>query len=402
MGAVALVNCQVLRGERFVAGDVVVDGETIKAVGETAAEGFAGERVDLSGARVSSGLLDLHFHGLKDKTCLVDDLSALGMYQAEFGVTGFLAGLAAPLDKYCKILEQKRLEKANMIGGSKCLGFYLEGPFLALPGAILPGYVSTADLGYARELLAAGVEDIKVIMVGPEMPGAMDLIELLIASDVVVALGHTAASPEQITRAVDAGARLATHIYNVLPALETPTGQVYPGKKLPDVVELGCWPVCGYDALVADDRVTCELICDGIHVHPIKARITQRAKGLDRLAIITDCNTGAGLPPGRYDFPGWHSVQIRAGDAVRDADHGYLAGSSLTVDEAVRRSSRVLGCTMGQGCVMASRTVANTIGFGNHMGRIEPGYDADLTVFDDAGKVVMTIVSGKIVWQKRK
>ena len=383
----ALVNGQVLQGQEFVAADVVIDGEKIKRVGRSATGGFVGEKIDLAGAKVSSGLLDLHFHGLKDKTAVWHDLNDLGRYEAEFGVTGFLAGLAAPRAECCKILEKKRLEKARMKGGARCLGFYLEGPFIALPGAILPEWIERPDVGYARELLAVGGADIKVMMVSPELPGVIGLIELLVSSGVVVALGHTDASVEQMAAAVDAGATLATHTYNVVDAL-------------PEIVEPGVWPVCGYDGLVADDRVTCELICDGIHVHPIKARITYKAKGVDRLAIITDCNTGAGLPPGRYEFPGWHAVEIRPGDAVRDAEHGWLAGSAITVDEGVRRSGRVLGCRLADACVMASRTIADVLNLGHHLGRVRPGYDADLTVLDGDGRPAMTIVAGRIVWRK--
>ena len=365
-------------------GDLVIEGSVIRKAGPGVADGASGERIDLAGARVAPGFLDLHFHGLKDKTCVGSELADLGRYEAEFGVTGFFAGLVAERRKFLKLLGQKRLEKQRMTGGARCLGFYLEGPFVGLPGAIEPEWISPPDLGYCRELLAAGGEDVKVMMVSPELPEITGLIELLVSSGVVVALGHTKATPEQMKAAVDAGARICTHVYNVI-------------DKLPEIIEPGVWPVCGYDALVADDRVTCELICDGIHVVPIKARITYKAKRAERLAIITDCNVGAGLPPGRYEIPGWPAVEIRPNDAVRDAEHGWLSGSALTMDEGVRRSRWVLGCDLAEGCAMASRTIADTLGMGDRIGRIREGLDADLVVLDDREQVRMTIVQGQIV-----
>jgi len=400
MALTTLVNCLVLRGQQFVRSDIVMESGKIVKVAERAGAGVSGQQVDLGGAKVVSGLLDLHFHGLKDKIVTSDDLAELAELELEFGVTGFLAGLAAQPSKLCCLMEQKRLEAQRIRGAARCLGFYLEVPFAGLSGAIPADCLVAPDIGLARELVAAGGEQLKVVMVGPELPGAIELIEFLVSSGVVVAVGHTGASVDQVADAVDAGARLATHIYNVLPSLRHPSGEVELGRKLPDVTEPGVWPVCGYDALVADDRVTCEIICDGVHVHPVKARITYKAKGVDRLAVITDSNVGAGLPPGRYELQSWSTVKIRANDAVRDAEHGWLAGSALTVDEAVRRAQHVLGCSLAQSCAMASRTVADVLGLGDRLGRIEPGYDADLTVLDENNQVMMTIVAGEIIWQR--
>jgi N-acetylglucosamine-6-phosphate deacetylase len=110
---------------------------------------------------------------------------------------------------------------------------------------------------------------------------------------------------------------------------------------------------------------------------------------------------GAGLPSGRYQFPGRPEVEIRPNDAVRYVEKGgWLAGSSVSLDEAVRRSERVLGCSLAEACRMAGETVARVLNLGDRLGKIQPGFDADLTVLDPQKQPIMTIVAGEVVWQK--
>lgn len=396
----ALIGGEVLIEGRFVRGDVVIDGDRIVAAGETAAREFVGERVDVSGCRIVPGLIDQHFHGVRDKTTIGAELSELAAIEAEYGVTGFVAGLVYPREKFPTLLERKRKELRQIDRGARCLGFFLEGPFAALPGAIPRKWMHAIDLGYARELIAAGGEDIRMAMVSPELPGVEALIELFVSHGIVVAMGHTNASVEQVMRSIDAGATVATHLYNVVGDLVLPDGTVKIGQGLPPVTEPGCWPAGCYDAMLADARVTVEIVGDGVHVNPIKARAAWLAKGNDRVSLITDCNVGAGLPPGRYEFPGWDAVEIRANDAVRDAEHGWLSGSALTMDEGLRRSSRVFGCALADACVMGSATVADALRVGQRFGRVQPGYAADVIVLNDRVDVTMTIVGGRVMYRR--
>jgi len=374
----------------FQTADVIVgpDGR-IEAVGAAISKGSeAGQRIDLSGKQLVPGLIDQHFHGLEDKTTVGCELEDIARIEAKNGVTGFLPGLCCPVrEPLLKLLAKKQEEAKKINASARCLGFFLEGPFVNLSGAIPKNCMMSVDLGYAKEVLAAGGGMIRLMMVSPELDGATELIELLVSAGVTVALGHTQATIEQARRAVDAGARVATHIYNVY-------------NKLPASTEGGVWPVGVYDALVADDRVTCELICDGIHVHPIKSKIVFRAKGPARMALITDSNVGAGLAPGEYRFPGWPPVRIREGDAVRDAEHDWLCGSAITMIEAVRRAPGILGCTPAQACTMASATIADTLGFGTQFGKIAAGYQADMIVLDKNVQICDTFVAGKRVYSR--
>jgi N-acetylglucosamine-6-phosphate deacetylase len=395
----ALIGGEVLIEGRFVRSDVVIEGDRIVAVGMSS-QACVGECVDVGGCRVVPGLIDQHFHGVRDKTCIGSTLAELAAIEAEYGVTGFVAGLVYPREKFPALLEKKRQELRQIDRGARCLGFFLEGPFAALPGAIPRKWMHAVDLGYARELIAAGGEDIRMAMVSPELAGVEALIELFVSRGIVVAMGHTDASIDQVMRSIDAGATVATHLYNVVGDLVLADGTVKIGQGLPAVTEPGCWPAGCYDAMVADDRVTVEVIGDGVHVHPMKARTTWLAKGNARVALITDCNVGAGLPVGRYEFPGWDAVEIRPNDAVRDAEHGWLSGSALTMDEGLRRSARVFGCTLADACEMGSATVAKALRVDGRLGKMQPGYVADVIVLNDRVDVTMTIVGGRVMYRR--
>ena len=386
-----LVNAGVLLYGTFKTADVVLgdDGKIISVTTDPGPTRLDESRVDLRGKLLIPGLMDIHMHGLEDKTAIHHDLSEIARIEPKYAVTAMFPGLAFKAGKpLLEVVERKRLEADRLGPGARCPGFFMEGPFVKHPGGMLPEYVIPVDMGYARELLITGGGKIKIMMVSPELEGVVELIEYLVSEGVVVALGHTDATVEQTIRAIDAGARLTTHTYNVVP-------------KMPDVTEPGCWPVCTYDVMVSDPRMTCELISDGIHVHPIKAKVTILAKTPRRIAIVTDSNVGAGLPPGRYEFPGWSPIVIRPGDAARDANHGWLCGSAITMIEGVRRAVRLFGCTPAEGCTMASSSIADLLGLGYQMGKIAAGYNADLVVLDQDLNVNATYVAGKVVYNTK-
>lgn len=395
MPEILLTNARVLIDSEFQSAQVLIgaDGRISAVVGLTGQTAGlpAGQAtvVDLGGAYLAPGFFDLHFHGLEDKTTNGNELAELASVEIRHGVTSFTPTLCAAGVKLLKLIEEKTIQAQKLSQTTRCPGFYLEGPFVSLAGAIPPECLMEADMGFARELIATAGKMIRVIMISPELPGAVELIELMAGAGITVALGHTAATVEQTQRAIDGGASLATHIYNVY-------------KEMPKSPEPGVWPVGVYDVLTADDRVTCEVICDGIHVHPVNAKIICRAKGPEKVAIITDSNVGAGLKPGRYEFPGWSAVEIRSGDAVRDAEHGWLCGSAITVDEGVRRGPKVMGCTLAQACDMAGRNIYNVVGLGEEFGKIAPGYWADFVVMDEQGEVRGAFVGGEMVYKSRK
>jgi N-acetylglucosamine-6-phosphate deacetylase len=190
---------------------------------------------------------------------------------------------------------------------------------------------------------------------------------------VLVAIGHTDATYEEALAGIDRGARAATHLFNGM----RPLHHREPGPA---------------GAALTAPRVTAELIADGVHVHPAMLRVVHAAKGPDRVALVTDAMQAAGLPDGDYAL-GDQPVAVRGGEARNAA--GSLAGSTLTMDRAVRLCVREAGIPLIDALTMASATPAALLGIGEVTGRVVPGADADLVVLDEDLTAIGTMVCGR-------
>jgi N-acetylglucosamine-6-phosphate deacetylase len=225
------------------------------------------------------------------------------------------------------------------------------------------------------DLLGAGA--VRLVTVAPERPGALALIHRLRQAGVAVSLGHTDATFEQAVAGIDAGATLATHLYNAMSPLQ---------HRAPGVV----------GAALADDRVAVMLIADGVHAHPAALNIALRSKGPERIALVTDAVAAAGAPAGRYTLAGVDVISD--GQSARLAD-GTLAGSTLTLDRAVRMMAGVAGARIEDALAMASTVPAAAIGL-TDVGRIAVGQVADLTLWSTAMEVTAAIVDGKVAFRR--
>jgi N-acetylglucosamine-6-phosphate deacetylase len=213
----------------------------------------------------------------------------------------------------------------------------------------------------------------------PELPGALDAIGALSEEGAVASAGHTDATYEEIRRALDAGLKMGTHLYNAMSPLQ---------HRAPGAV----------GALLTDDRARVGIIADGVHVHEGALRVAYRAKGTRGLALVTDAMEAAGMPPGEYELSG-RLVRLQDG-AVRLPD-GTLAGSALTMDQAVRNAADFLSVSLEEAVRMATQTPADILGFAEK-GRISAGADADLTLLGTDGAVQETIVAGETVYQRQE
>jgi N-acetylglucosamine-6-phosphate deacetylase len=326
------------------------------------------------------GFIDLQINGAfgADIGPDPDAIKTLATRLPTTGVTAFLPTLisSAP-ERYEGFFDA--LAGGAVENGARVLGAHLEGPFLApeRKGAHDPATLRPIDPGFMRELLRSG--KVRVMTLAPELPNALEAIELLLEEGVVASAGHTEATYEEVRRAVDAGLGLGTHLYNAM----RPLAHREPGTV---------------GALLTDDRVRTGIIADGVHVHAAALRLAHRAKGSEGLILVTDAMQAAGMTPGDYELGG-RRVRLEDG-AVRLAD-GTLAGSALTMDEAVRNAVGFLGVSVAQAARMASEVPAAALNL-DGKGKVAVGGDADFALLDAQGAVLETIVAGETVYEREE
>jgi N-acetylglucosamine-6-phosphate deacetylase len=319
------------------------------------------------------GFVDLHVHGGGGNTFTTGDpeqARAVVAYHAGHGTTTLQASLvtasrAATRDAVAAL--------APLVHEGVLAGVHLEGPYLSAArcGAQNPAHLRDPDPDEIADLLAIGV--IGTITVAPELPGALSVIRQLCARGVVVAVGHTDATYEQTWAAVEAGATLATHLFNGM----RPVHHRDPG------------PVT---ALLDSDTVVCEAIADGTHLADTMLRHVVRVAGSDRVALVTDAVAASGMGDGEYELGG-QAVRVRDGVA-RLAGDGAIAGSTTTMDAALRRTVHS-GVSIVDAARMASTTPARVLGLGDEIGAITVGRRADLVCLDDELTVVSTLRRGR-------
>ena len=370
--------------EELRCSDVLIENGRIREVGPSLASDV---EIDALGGYVLPGLIDVHTHGIRTVNLQAGTLSEYASIEATFGATTFYPTLFDTPDAIAEQMKRHRAETDELRLVPQIGGFRLESPYLARTGAGL-----AKDLGHITPqitdmLLEAGGGHVKIWDVSPELEGAPEVIEQLTRQGIVCSIAHTRATIEQGQSAVDAGARLVTHLFDVFePPKDTGSG-VYPHGLV--------------DYLLIEDRVTCEIIGDGTHVPSMLVEKTFRCKSPNGLIFVTDSNFGAGLPPGQYEAGGsWGRVKIDGpNNGVRMVDRGMgLAGSALTPIDGFRNAIRLFNKNVAVASRVWSRNPAHLLGL--NKGEIAPGRDADLIVLDDNLILQYTIVAGQIVFQK--
>jgi N-acetylglucosamine-6-phosphate deacetylase len=307
-----------------------------------------------------------------------DSLLEMARFFARHGVTSFLpTTMTAPHERVMSALKVVHELMDKPTGGAHILGAHLEGPYInpAMPGAQNPAYVRRADPVETRELLDVGV--IRRITLAPEYPENRLFLTDAVAQGISVSAGHTQATPDDLREAIRLGLRYTTHTFNAMIGLHHRN----PGTA---------------GAALAFDELTCELISDGVHVHPLVIKVLIRAKGLERVVLITDAMAGAGMPDGQYEL-GNLAVTVTDGQA-RLTHGGALAGSVLTFERGFQIARQAVGLPIADAWAISSANAARALGPHVHNGQIERGFDADLVLLNDAGEVQTTIVSGETVF----
>ncbi|SER35429.1 N-acetylglucosamine-6-phosphate deacetylase [Lentzea albida] len=351
----------------------VRDGR-IAAVGEGAAPD--GPTTDVAGGTIVPGFVDIHCHGGGGAAFTSPDPEKVRKAAAAHRRHGTTTVLASLVTRPVPELADQVSALAELVQEGVVAGIHLEGPFLSAArcGAHDPAILCPPEQTSVTKLLDAGKGTVRMITLAPELEGAVHAVRQLVDNNVIAAIGHTDATEAQVRPAVDAGASVATHLFNGM----RPLHHREPG------------PI---GALLDDERVTVELICDLVHLHPTAVRLAARHAGLKRTVLITDAIAAASVGDGVYDIGG---LEVRVVDGVPTLAGGAsLAGSTLTMDMAFRNAVNSCGLTLVEAAHAASTRGAELLGLDT--GKLEAGLAADLVVLDAELKPRDVMVRGEWV-----
>ncbi|MEV6318921.1 N-acetylglucosamine-6-phosphate deacetylase [Streptomyces sp. NPDC051776] len=396
---------QVLAGARVVlptgvveGGSVAVDGRTVVACpeggaslpaavgrGPSAGDAYAGAggravTLALPGDHwIVPGFVDIHVHGgggASFSAGAADEaLESIAAHRRHGTTTMVASTVTGDLDN----LAHQASALSELVEQGDLAGIHFEGPFIARNrcGAHEPSLLRDPDPADVRKLIDAARGSARMMTLAPELPGGLKSVRLLADQGVIAAVGHTDGSYETTLQAIAAGATVATHLFNAMPPLAHRT----PG------------PIA---ALLEDERVTIELINDGVHLHPAVLELAFHRAGASRVAFITDAMSAAGKGDGRYRLGG---MEVDVTDGVaRLVTGGSIAGSTLTLDRAFRRAVTVDRLPVGQVVEAMSAAPARLLGAYDRIGSLEPGKDADLVVMDGDFRPVGVMRKGEWVF----
>lgn len=367
-------------------GIVVTQGESILYVGEESGYTFLGDEQmhDYSGRWIIPGMIDIHVHGnagydVMDGT--KESLVEISKSLSSYGITGFLATtMTAPFTDIKRALNAVVETVASPELTAELLGVHLEGPWInpKMKGAQAEENIVHPTDEQVESVLGLIGEKLRVVTIAPEMPGALAAIAKLSQHGVICSIGHSDATIEQVHAAVRQGASHVTHMYNGMRGLH---------HREPGVV----------GAALLNDRLTCDIIADMVHVHPGSVELAYRMKGRERLLLISDGIRAVGMPDGSYDLGG-QTVYVHK--CIARLTDGTLAGSTLTLNRAIGHLIETLQLDITDAVYMAATAPAHKLGLDKEKGSLEAGKNADLVVLAPDYSVLVTVVKGRVVYSE--
>jgi N-acetylglucosamine-6-phosphate deacetylase len=339
--------------------------------------------LDLEDAILVPGFIDMHIHGGAGRDVMdtaPDALPTVERLLYSHGVTSYFpTTITAPVDRTLAALDSlaSAIERAreNEELRATPVGIHMEGPFIshARRGVHPPADLQMPTLALFERLWEASRGTMKILTIAPELEGAREVISEATRLGVCVSMGHSDADLAQARAGVDAGVRHATHTFNAMRPLE---------HRDPGIIG---------EALM-DERISAEIIADGIHVDPLMVRLFLRVKGAEGAVLVTDATAATGMPNGRYRL-GSLEVDVKDGKCLRD---GRLAGSVLTMDKAVRNVVKFANWDLQHAVRLATLNPARATGLPGNAGTLVAGAPADVVALNSAGDVVKTIVRGRV------
>lgn len=386
-GRVALVNGRLILPTEIVTGQALIVGEgKIVDVAEIDTLGAEIERVDVAGRYIAPGLIDIHSHGALGHTFnepTAEAFATITEENARRGVTSLLATTStAPIPDLVDCLQFSRQWLSEPRQGAQVLGVHVEGPYfcLAQAGAQDPANIRNPDDG-TPEMLLAHQDVIKILTFAPELPGAIELTRKLGELGIVAAAGHSCAKEEQVWAAMEAGLRHIIHIWSG----QSTTVREGPWRK-PGLLEVS----------LADDNLTVEMISDNKHLPPSLMKLAYKCIGPDRLCVISDATSGAGLPEGSRFRMGQMEYEVHDGVGMM-LDRSAFAGSTTLLNQMIPILHEIVGIPLVEVIRMASLNPARVIGVADRKGSLAAGKAADLAIFNDDFSAWRVMIGGRWV-----
>jgi N-acetylglucosamine-6-phosphate deacetylase len=334
---------------------------------------------------LTAAFFDVHVHGALAHDFMAaspEEIMEVGRFLASRGVAHYLPTTVTAsmdltlraLDHLADAIEEDRGREAPAPAAVP-VGIHLEGPFVshAKRGVHPEVSIREPSVELFDRFQQAARGHIRLMTLAPELPHALELIEHVTAAGVRVSMGHSAATSAETLTAIEAGATSSTHLFNAMRALD---------HREPGIV----------GTVLDRDDVYSEAICDGVHVHPAIIRLWLKIKGEERAILVTDGMSATGMPDGPYML-GDFMVQVRNGVCLLGET---LAGSVLTMDQAVANVRRFTGTSLGTAVRLASRNPARMMGMG-HLTEMVPGKQANFNVFNEAGDRTGSIFHGRLI-----
>jgi N-acetylglucosamine-6-phosphate deacetylase len=382
----ALKNIKIITPFRIVEnGIIVVTNKQISNMGKVSDVHISpGTTVyDLNGMTVTPGFIDLLVHGGGGKGFADDSdesIKTISDFFFSHGTTGMLASLFSKKIELLKKDVDRIASYAEKHKDSNIWGIHMEGPFInpLIKGAHKIEYLWEPNVEMWNELNTAARGYIKIMTIAPELKGNIDVIRAAASQGVVPSIGHTLALYDDIEKAIDNGAAHVTHMFNAM----RPFHHREPGIMV---------------AALLRNELKVELIADGIHVDPIVMKLLHNIKGSGGIILVTDAIRASGMPDGDYHFM---DQKIIVKDKRAFLENGTLAGSTLTMEDAVRNMVQLVGVPLTDAVRMASLNGAKVLGLEHEKGILAVGKDADLVVMDDQFTVHATIYEGEIKYRK--
>lgn len=403
-------NCLLVHNGRIITplevingGEVLIENGLIKDVGEKGALRCTCDvrRIDAAGNYVSPGFIDLHVHGGGGGDVMSgskQELRQMARTHAAGGTTALLATTCTDdfeqIHRALDVLDSLMDEPDT--GGARVIGAHVEGPYFSYEqrGAQNPALLRSPRRDEYLDLIDRHHSVVRV-SAAPELPGALELGGELLGRGIVASIAHSNATYQQVLKAVSAGYSHVTHIFSGMSRFE----------------RINSYRVSGVlEAALLLDELTTEMIADGHHLPPSLMKLVLKAKGLNRVCLVTDAMSAAGLGPGSYslggmdvvvegDIPGCFEVLSQPGNFVAKlTERTAFAGSVATMDRLVRNMVFLVGLSIQDAVKMATINPARMQGLHKKMGVCAPGMLGDLVVFDNEISIRMTIVNGKVVF----